>query len=85
MTAARSCSIYDKKMRLAMMDETIDHAVRRTADFVEGTALGTRYSGDHLNALCRALARIRLRENVVRPSQPADIDRALTKWIEAPR
>ncbi|HEX4591247.1 MAG TPA: AAA family ATPase, partial [Gemmataceae bacterium] len=54
--------IYDRKMRLQMTDEALEFAVRRTADFVEGAAAGTRYSGDHLNALCRSIARIRLRE-----------------------
>jgi cell division protease FtsH len=77
--------IYDQKMRLRMTEETLEYAVRRTADFVEGAAMGTRYSGDHLNALCRAVARIRLRENNQRPCLPADIDRALTEWIERPR
>lgn len=77
--------IYDQKMRLQMTDETLAYAVRRTADFVEGAAAGTRYSGDHLNALCRALARLRLRERIDRPSEPADIDRALTEWVERPR
>src|SRR5712692_5256357 len=55
--------IYDRKMRLKMTVEALDAAVRRTADAVPGQAGGTLYSGDHLNALCRALARIRLRDN----------------------
>ena len=54
--------IYDQKMRLAMAPQTLEFAVRRTADPVPGAAAGTRYSGDHLNALCRAIARIRLRQ-----------------------
>src|SRR5262245_11145318 len=54
--------IYDRAMRLCMTDEALAYAVRRTGEFVEGAAMGTRYSGDHLNALCRAIARIRLRE-----------------------
>src|SRR5205823_8055206 len=44
--------IYDRKMHLRMTDEALEYSVRRTADFVEGAAEGTRYSGDHLNALC---------------------------------
>src|SRR5207302_2477656 len=51
--------IYNRKMKLDMTDEALDYAVRRTADFVEGAASGSRYSGDHLNALCRAIARVR--------------------------
>ena len=77
--------IYDQKMRLHMTEATLEHAVRRTADFVEGAAMGTRYSGDHLNALCRAVARMRLRENNAGPCQPADVDRALSEWIERPQ
>jgi cell division protease FtsH len=70
--------IYNARMSLAMEDETLEFAVRRTGEFVEGAAAGTRYSGDHLNALCRALARLRLRERISRPTTAADIDRALT-------
>jgi cell division protease FtsH len=90
-------------MKLAMTPETLDYAVRRTADFVEGSAAGTRYSGDHLNALCRAIARARLRDNrgaggspasAEEPAsrlhhgavtEPEDIDRALTEWLERPQ
>jgi cell division protease FtsH len=77
--------IYDRKMRLQMTPETLDYAVKRTADFVEGAASGTRYSGDHLNALCRAVARIRLREDRQDATQAADIERALTEWMERPK
>ena len=49
--------IYDRKMNLQMSPAAIEHAVQCSADLVEGAAAGTRYSGDHLNALCRALAR----------------------------
>jgi cell division protease FtsH len=90
--------IYDRKMRLQMTDDAIEFAVRRTADFVEGAAAGTRYSGDHLNALCRSIARIRLREKVSgtfsaaekvpdtfsRPTTPEDVERALTEYLEMP-
>src|SRR3954469_4761768 len=77
--------IYDQKMRLALTDEALGYAVRRTGDHVEGAAPGTRHSGDHLNALCRAIARIRLREGIGRPTEPGDVERALTEWLELPR
>src|SRR3954453_20433566 len=54
--------IYDRAMGLDLTPESLEFAVRQTAGPVEGAAMGTRFSGDHLNALCRALARIRLRE-----------------------
>jgi cell division protease FtsH len=77
--------IYNDKMRLAMGDDALEFAIRRTGEFVEGAAPGTRFSGDHINALCRALARIRLREQVQRPATADDIDRALTEWLERPK
>lgn len=77
--------IYDQKMNLRLSPEAIEQAVKRTGDPVEGAAAGTRYSGDHINALCRALARIRLRESITRTTEPDDIDRALTEWIERPK
>jgi cell division protease FtsH len=78
--------IYDKKMRLQMSDEALDFTVKRTGDHVVGAGGGTRYSGDHINALCRAVARIRLREKRLKePTQPKDIEQALTEWIERPK
>jgi cell division protease FtsH len=76
--------IYDRKMRLGMTSEAVEFAVRRTADFVEGAAAGSRYSGDHLNALCRSIARIRLREKRADATAPADVERALTEYLEVP-
>lgn len=77
--------IYSDKMRLEMSDEAIEFAVKRTGEFVEGAAPGTRFTGDHINALCRALARIRLREDRRNATTPDDIDRALTEWVERPK
>jgi cell division protease FtsH len=77
--------VYDARMVLQMTPEALEYTVRRTADFVEGAAVGTRFSGDHLNALCRSIARIRLREELHRPTEPADVDRALSEWIDRPR
>src|SRR5206468_2168427 len=54
--------IYNKKMRLKLSKEAMDYAVRRTCESYP-TQTGTRYSGDHLNALCRAVARLRIRED----------------------
>src|SRR5262249_38650744 len=69
--------IYDRKMRLGMTEDAVEYAVKRTGDFVVGAASGTRYSGDHLNALCRSVARIRLRENQSGETTPKEIERAL--------
>lgn len=77
--------IYDGKMRLKMTDDAIEYAVRRTNDFVLGAASGTRYSGDHLNALCRSIARLRLRDDIKEETNPALVERAMTEWIDRPK
>jgi cell division protease FtsH len=74
--------IYDRKMGLKMTPETIEHAVKRTDFVVPGAAAGTYFSGDHLNALCRAIARFRLREGRKDATVAADVERALTEWVE---
>jgi cell division protease FtsH len=74
--------IYDRKMHLRMTDETVDHAVRRTDFVVPGAAAGTLFSGDHLNALCRAIARRRLRAGRSDETTPDDIEQALTEWVD---
>ncbi|NMO17222.1 AAA family ATPase [Pyxidicoccus fallax] len=75
-------SIYDKKLGLAMTERAMDYAVKRTGDLVEGT--GTRFSGDHIQALCRALARRRLRDATQAPTEALDVERALTEFLDRP-
>jgi cell division protease FtsH len=77
--------IYNWKMRLQMTDAALEFAVRRTNDFVIGAASGTRYTGDHLQALCRSIARIRLRDNITGPTEADLVERALTEWVERPK
>ncbi len=74
--------VHDKKLQLSMSPRAIDYAVKRTADHVEGTE--THYSGDHLQALCRAIARTRLRERIEKPTEVADVERAMTEYLERP-
>ncbi len=74
--------IYDKKMGLKMPPETVDHAVDRTDHVVPGAAAGTLFSGDHLNALCRAIARKRLREGRTDETRPEDVEKALSEWVD---
>jgi cell division protease FtsH len=76
--------VCDAKMKLGMSEEAIDYAVKRTNDHVVGAAGGTRYSGDHLNALARSIARLRLRDGLAGPTGPDLVERALTEWIERP-
>lgn len=77
--------IYNAKMRLAMDDPAIEFAVKRTGEFVEGASPGTRFTGDHINALCRAIGRLRLRDDIAGPTTSEIIDRALTEWMERPK
>jgi cell division protease FtsH len=74
--------IYDRKMGLKMSEATLTHAVERTDWVVPGAASGTYFSGDHINALCRSIARFRLRDERKDETTPADIERALTEWVE---
>ncbi|MFO0845589.1 MAG: AAA family ATPase [Gemmataceae bacterium] len=71
--------IYDKKMSLKMTEEALEYAVRRTGEGYQ-TAQGTQFSGDHINALCRGIARIRMREGRTDETTPKEIDRALTEY-----
>jgi cell division protease FtsH len=77
--------IYDAKLGLKLTADALDYAVRRTNDYVVGAAAGTRYTGDHLYALGRSIARIRLRDNLTGETGPDLIDRALTEWIDRPK
>lgn len=77
--------IYDRKMKLQMTEDSLEYTVKRTGDYVVGAAGGTRYSGDHLNALCRSIARLRLRESRVDATTPQDVEMAMTEWVERPR
>ena len=74
--------IYDTKMRLQMSEAALEYAVKRTNDEVDSAAEGTRFSGDHLNALCRSVARIRMREGRSDETTADDIERALTEYNE---
>lgn len=74
--------IYDQKMGLKFSARAMDYTVKRTGDLVEGMA--TRYSGDHLQALCRALARMRLRNNRADETSIDDVEKALNEFVERP-
>lgn len=77
-------SIWDRKLGLAMTEAAMDLAVRRTGGPLPNAVECGRYSGDHLQALCRAIARRRLREQFDGPCQPGDVELALTQEQERP-
>ncbi|MBE2248852.1 MAG: AAA family ATPase [Myxococcus sp.] len=73
-------SIYDRKLGLALAPRALDWLVKKTGEPVEGS--NTLYSGDHIQALCRALARMRLREKLTTPTDIEDIERTLATMSE---
>lgn len=75
-------AIYDRKLGLAMSGRALDYAVRRTGDPVETT--GGRYTGDHIQAVCRAAARRRLREGLTGATEIEDIEDVLTRYLDRP-
>lgn len=76
-------SLYDQKLGLSFSPAALDYAVKRTGDLVEGQA--TRYSGDHLQALCRAIARVRLREKRTGLTEARDVEGAMEALVERPQ
>ncbi|MHB1424041.1 MAG: AAA family ATPase [Gemmataceae bacterium] len=76
--------IYDRKMNLNMDEETLEYTVKRTGHGYL-TPQGTAFSGDHINALCRSIARLRLREGRDDSSTPRDVERALTEYQDRPK
>jgi cell division protease FtsH len=75
-------SIYNEKLKLQLSPRALEYAVKRTGDMVEGQ--NTRYSGDHLQALCRALARQRLRQSTSGALEIDDVETVLSTWVERP-
>jgi cell division protease FtsH len=75
--------IYDDKLGLEMTEDALSHAVRATSGPVPG-ASDSLYSGDHLQALCRQVARRRLRDGAGGPTEVADVDHALDTYLERP-
>ena len=68
-------------MKLQMTDAAFDYAVRRTGEnFMTNT--GTPFSGDHLNALCRSVARIRLRDDLNGATTPKEVERGFNEYEE---
>ncbi len=77
--------VHDHRLRTEKSPEALEYAVKRTDEWVPGPSGGTPYSGDHLQALCRQIARTRLRENKQGPTLPADIDFAIEQYLDRPK
>jgi cell division protease FtsH len=79
-------NIYDQRLGLQLSDEARTHAVRQTGHPIEGSdAFSGRWSGDHIQALCRAIARQRLRDGRSDATEIADVERALTANLDLPK
>jgi cell division protease FtsH len=72
--------IYDRKLDLKLSDAALGWMTKKTGEPVEGT--NTLYSGDHIQALCRAIARMRLREKLAAQTSVEDIERVLASMSE---
>ena len=80
--------IYDGKMGLQLEEEALEALVKRTGHPMEGTS--QPYAGDHLNAVCRAMARQRLRKAAetgepAGASSTAEVEEALTAHLNRPK
>ncbi len=73
--------IYNRKLELGMSKELCEHLVRRTDGLAERER-GMPFTGDHINAVCRALKRQALRTGEHR-FVAEDIDRALQRKTRA--
>lgn len=79
---AEILALYDRRFRLGLGDDGVAHLVRRTGGAVN-PSMGTRYSGDHLQAICRSIARAKLRDATWAPT-PAALDAAVSERTAAP-
>ena len=76
--------IYDQKMGLEMTPRRSTTRCKRTGELVRGPTAARATRGDHLNALCRALARTRLREGTTGADRGRGRRAALTEYLERP-
>jgi cell division protease FtsH len=77
--------VHNKRLGCELTEQALEYAVKRTDEPVPGPSGGTHYSGDHLQALCRQIARTRLRENLAEPTTPADVERAIGQYLDKPK
>lgn len=77
--------IYDERLGLHMNAAALTHAIRQTGHPIEGSDAHTgRWSGDHIQALCRAIARQRLRDARTDATTITDVEHALMANLDLP-
>jgi len=74
--------IYNHSLKLQMSEGALEYAVKRTGEPVPG--MGGRYSGDHIQALCRAVARRRIRSAQRASTELSDIEEVLHEYLDLP-
>ena len=74
--------IYDRKLSLNMTPRSLDYAVRRTSDPVDDRG---HYTGDHIQALCRAIARRRIRDAITQATQIEHVEDAIARYLDRPQ
>lgn len=78
--------IYDRRLELKLSEAALDHVVRQTGHPIEGSDAYTgRWSGDHIQALCRAIARRRLRAGREDETGIEDVEAALIANLDLPK
>ncbi|MEZ6187784.1 MAG: AAA family ATPase [Planctomycetota bacterium] len=73
--------IYAKKFGLELSDELFEYLVRKTGGHVNPER-GVRFSGDHIYAICRGLAREKIRQKEPRDLTKADADEVIGDAFE---
>jgi cell division protease FtsH len=71
--------LLSRRFGLELAGAALDYAVERSGDPV--LAGGAPMSGDHLQAMARALARGRLREGTVGPTASAQVEQVITEIV----
>jgi cell division protease FtsH len=77
--------VHNKLFGTEMTEEAIKYTAKRTGEPVPGPSGGTPYSGDHIQALVRQLARTRLREGKNEPTTREDVDVAIEQYLDKPK
>lgn len=78
--------IYDQRLGLEFSEAALTHALRQTGHPIEGSdAVTGRWSGDHIQALCRSIARQRLRDGREDETTIEDVEQALTANLDLPK
>ncbi|MGE0708231.1 MAG: AAA family ATPase [Planctomycetota bacterium] len=73
--------IYKQKFQLALPDPVFEYTVRKTSGYVNAERR-TRFSGDHLYALCRGLARESIRRGEGHVITSEDVDAVIGDAFE---